>query len=51
MVLNDSPNDSSPANRITWTTLPGHEIKQEWASSKDGGKTWQVGFGGIYRVR
>ncbi len=40
--------DSAAANRISWTPLLEGKVKQEWATSKDQGKTWQVGFVGIY---
>ncbi len=48
MVLSDAPNDSSAANRITWTPLSPNSVKQEWALSKDGGKSCQILFVGIY---
>jgi hypothetical protein len=35
-------------NRITWTPLPGGKVKQEWATSPDDGRTWQISFVGIY---
>jgi hypothetical protein len=35
-------------NRITWTPLPDRKVKQEWATSADGGKTWQIAFVGTY---
>lgn len=38
------------ANRITWTPLDG-KVKQEWATSSDGGKTWQIAFVGWYEPR
>ena len=36
------------ANRITWTSLPGGKVKQEWITSEDGGKTWKASFVGFY---
>jgi hypothetical protein len=35
-------------NRITWTTLPGGKVKQEWSTSDDDGKSWHASFVGIY---
>lgn len=35
-------------NRITYTPLPGGKVKQEWATSGDNGRTWQVSFLGTY---
>jgi hypothetical protein len=35
-------------NRIAYTPLPGGKVKQEWATSDDGGKNWQISFLGIY---
>ena len=35
-------------NRITWTPLDGGKMKQEWSTSSDDGKTWQISFVGIY---
>ena len=35
-------------NRITWTPLDGGKVKQEWSTSSDDGKTWQISFVGIY---
>jgi hypothetical protein len=35
-------------NRITWTLLNDGKVKQEWATSSDGNKTWQISFVGIY---
>ena len=48
MVMSDEARASSPANRISWTPISPRELKQEWSTSSDGGKTWQVGFVGIY---
>lgn len=38
----------SVINRITWTPLDGGKVKQEWSTSSDSGKTWQISFVGIY---
>jgi hypothetical protein len=35
-------------NRITFTPLPDGKVRQEWATSADKGKTWQVSFLGSY---
>jgi hypothetical protein len=35
-------------NRITWTPLPEGKVKQEWTTSSDHGRTWQMSFVGIY---
>jgi hypothetical protein len=35
-------------NRITCTPLDGGKVKQEWATSSDKEKTWQISFLGIY---
>jgi hypothetical protein len=35
-------------NRISYTPLPEGKVKQEWAISVDGGKTWQTSFLGTY---
>jgi hypothetical protein len=35
-------------NRISYTPLPERKVKQEWAISVDGGKTWQISFLGTY---
>jgi len=42
-----------PANvqRITWTPLPGGEVRQHWESTADGGKTWTSVFDGRYTPR
>lgn len=34
--------------RITWTPLPGGEVRQHWESSTDGGVTWTTAFDGRY---
>jgi hypothetical protein len=35
--------------RITWTPLPGGELRQHWESSTDGGATWTTAFDGHYK--
>jgi hypothetical protein len=45
MVLADD------VNRITWTAMPGGTVRQHWETSKDGGKTWQTSFDGLYTKR
>lgn len=34
--------------RITWTPQPDGRVRQLWEQSKDDGKTWTVGFDGMY---
>ena len=50
MVLTDERPGAQSAiiNRITFTPLSGAKVSQEWAVSKDQGKTWQISFLGIY---
>ena len=50
MVLtNEDPSAKvSILSRITFTPLPDGKVKQEWALSKDQGKTWQISFLGFY---
>ncbi|MEO8217097.1 MAG: hypothetical protein ABI718_08440 [Acidobacteriota bacterium] len=38
-----------PLNRITWSSLPDHQVQQVWETSADGGKTWTVIFDGLYK--
>jgi hypothetical protein len=35
-------------NRITWTPLPGDQVRQVWETSTDDGKSWAVAFDGLY---
>jgi hypothetical protein len=35
--------------RLRWTPQPDGGVRQEWDQSRDGGKTWQVQFVGLYR--
>ncbi|MGD2129396.1 MAG: hypothetical protein PVJ33_01970 [Lysobacterales bacterium] len=52
MVLSDRDLPVSSAtgtvNRVTWTPLPGGEVRQHWESSGDGGRNWKTVFDGIY---
>ncbi len=50
MVLSGSTKTSKGTlmNRITWTPLANGKVTQEWTTSQDEGKTWQVGFLGTY---
>lgn len=34
--------------RITWTPQPEGRVRQLWEQSSDDGKTWTVGFDGMY---
>lgn len=45
MVMRD---ESTPINRITWSPVEGGKVRQHWETSKDGGKTWQTSFDGLY---
>jgi hypothetical protein len=41
--------DGKPAvDRITYTPRPDGTVRQWWQVSKDGGKTWNTAFDGIY---
>jgi len=46
-----SPRGGTVRDRITWTPLEGGRVRQLWEQSKDGGKTWAVGFDGTYAPR
>lgn len=49
MVLSTTPgSQGNVTSRVTWTPLADKKVQQEWATSNDGGKTWQVAFLGIY---
>ncbi|HTS89197.1 MAG TPA: hypothetical protein VMG41_11970 [Gemmatimonadales bacterium] len=41
----------SPASmdRIAWTPEPDGRVRQQWSTSTDSGRTWQVTFDGWYR--
>lgn len=34
--------------RITWTPSGDGRVRQRWEQSLDGGRTWRVGFDGVY---
>ncbi len=34
--------------RVTWTPLPGGNVRQLWEASDDGGRTWAPVFDGVY---
>ena len=44
-------NNNTPAtrHRITWTPQPNGDVRQLWQSSKDGERTWQTEFDGLYK--
>ncbi len=50
MVLSSSTRTEKGTlmNRIIWTPLADGKVTQEWATSIDDGKTWQIGFFGTY---
>jgi hypothetical protein len=48
MVMRDR---SDPVNRITWSPVEGGKIRQHWEISRDGGRTWQTSFDGMYTPR
>lgn len=48
MVLQD---DATPINRITWTPMGAGRVRQHWETSKDGGRTWETSFDGLYSPR
>lgn len=35
-------------NEVSWTPTPEGEVKQQWRTSTDGGKSWETVFLGIY---
>ena len=37
--------------KITWTPRDDGGVTQQWDTSDDDGKTWQVSFLGVYRHR
>ena len=39
----------NPGNRITWTPRADGTVTQVWETTADEGKTWTVGFDGIYK--
>lgn len=51
-MSSDTPSGQGAViNRITWTPLPDKKVKQEWATSADGGQSWQTAFVGLYEPR
>lgn len=36
------------ADRIRWIPMEGGRVRQLWSVSRDGGKTWQAAFNGMY---
>lgn len=40
--------DGKALHRITWTPLPGGQVRQHWELSKDAGRNWQTLFDGRY---
>ena len=52
MVLAGTSTRQTPGgavlDRITWTPLPGGEVRQTWEMSRDGGVTWSASFIGVY---
>ncbi len=51
MVLTGSKKNpqtgKTTVNRITWTPMPGDQVRQLWETSSDG-QTWTVAFDGLY---
>ena len=37
--------------RITWTSNAYGTVRQFWEQSRDGGKSWQTAFDGLYRKK
>jgi hypothetical protein len=48
MVLEGDHPGTKRRERITWTKLPGGEVRQHWQSSSDSGATWTTAFDGLY---
>jgi hypothetical protein len=40
---------SDAKNKITWYDNEDGTVRQHWEVSKDGGKTWETSFDGLYR--
>lgn len=38
-------------DRVTWTPLPGGDVRQLWETSEDGGARWRTVFDGRYTKR
>ncbi len=45
------PGGKPQRTRMTFTPLPGGEVRQLWEASADEGRTWTVNFDGRYRPR
>lgn len=50
MVLGDTRTgkQGTMLDRITWTPLDQHRVRQHWEISRDGGTTWTTVFDGTY---
>lgn len=50
MVLEGTRHDArgKVIDRISWTPLAAHRVRQHWQISRDGGVTWQTIFMGTY---
>jgi hypothetical protein len=48
MVLEGAHEDPKRRERITWTPLPGGDVRQHWETTTDGGSTWATAFDGRY---
>ena len=48
MVLEGAHADTKRRERITWSVLPGGDVRQHWETSKDGGVKWTTAFDGLY---
>jgi hypothetical protein len=50
MVLGGTRRDKrgKVLDRITWTPMDGHRVRQHWQVSRDDGRTWHTLFLGIY---
>lgn len=53
MVLSGTRRDKrgEVLDRITWTPLARHRVRQHWETSRDGGTTWKTLFDGTYTPR
>lgn len=48
MVLQGDHSGTTLRERITWTVLPGGDVRQHWETSSDSGATWATAFDGLY---
>jgi len=48
MVLEGAHADPKQRERITWTLLPGGDVRQHWETTADGGEKWATAFDGLY---